>query len=120
MVIIDHQSINWPAGDRTAQAPVSAAQSVLVRLARKTTATPGFWDDAVALVFSVDVSTDGGVSWRPAFGGTSEGGIVLGRDGNELVETVFGGDIPATANRVRAHLDITGGTLRSEITVEVF
>lgn len=118
-ILIDHQPVSLPAGTRTAEAVVAGGQTILVRVARKTSATPTFWADAVSFALNVEVSADGGASWREACGFAAGGGIVEDiKTGNELAESRVSCGLPAGTNRVRVTLEIVGGTLVSQLTVE--
>ena len=117
-VLIDHQSINFPPGTRTAEAAVAGGQEILVRVARQTTATPTFWGPAVSLSVNIEVSVDGGATWAPTCGMTALGGITPSRTGGESPESVVGCRFPAGTNRARVTVVIAGGTLVSQLTVE--
>lgn len=117
-VLIDHQAISLPAGTRTAEAAVSGGQRIACHIARQTTATPTFWSAGVSISLDIEVSYDGGATWRDACGFTADGGIVGGKNGGEATESAVTCDLPAGVNRARVTLVITGGTLVSQLTVE--
>lgn len=117
-VLIDHQPISFAPSTRTAEAAVAGGQSILVRLARKTTATPTLWADGVSISVQIEVSSDNGVTWRPVCGMTSDGGIVPGKGGGEATESRIECAFQESVNRARVTVVITGGTFVSLLTVE--
>lgn len=122
-VLIDHVPINRNPG--TYQYAIATAQSgrVTIRLARKTTANPGYWDDLVEVAVVCEISLDAGVNWGGAFAITARGGIAYGyaNEGDtppELAETTVSCDVPPGVNRLRITLIVSGARLVSELTVE--
>jgi hypothetical protein len=121
-LLIDHQSINVQAGTRDF-GPVVIPDSltkVTITLARMTTATPTFWAPGVSMSLDAEVSFDGGATWRDLFGWADAGGITQSRTGGELANDVSSTVLPPGAGRrIRFHLVVAGGTLVSQLTVEV-
>lgn len=118
-IILDHSPLTLPAGSREAQAALPGTDRIIIlRFARRMTATPTLWAPGVTFALAVDISSDGGSTWWTSAGMTAEGGIVQAKNGGELAESRLTCGIPASANRVRVALDITGGTLVTELTVE--
>jgi hypothetical protein len=118
MVLIDHQPISFPPGTRQAEAAVAGGQAIMIRLARKTTATPTLWADGVTLQVDVEVSSDAGASWRHACGGGFVGGILPGRGEAEASESRLTCTFQEDVNRTRVTVTIAGGQLNSLLTVE--
>jgi hypothetical protein len=114
---IDHQPINLAPGVYDFQANLDPG-TIIVRLARQTTATPQFWAEGVEIDMQVELSDDNGQSWYSFVAFTSTGGIVIVRDGAEAAETWLQTTLPPTVTRTRLTLTITGGTLVSELTLE--
>ena len=121
-LLIDHQSINVPAGSRDfgpATIPDGLTQ-VTLRLARRTTATPTFWAPGVTVDLKSWGSLDGGTTWQQWLGFGAPGGILIKRDGSETVESWVSCPLPpGGARRIRLTAIVTGGTLVSQLTVEV-
>lgn len=119
-LLIDHQPITHPAGSYQYTVNLNRVQSSTIRIAltRKTTATPGFWDDAVSVLVGVELSFDNGqswVEWLPSFG--APGGVVVIK-GEEATETSCYVPMPPNGDRARLNVSVTGGVLVSELTVE--
>ena len=118
-VLIDHQSISVNPGTRVFERATSPG-TVLVRLARQTTARLGLWVAGVHVEIWSEWSADGGTTWRDLCGAGADGGIVVdGRTGLEIPETRFQCEFPPAANRVRLTATVSGARLTSEITLEV-
>ena len=125
-LLIDHEAINVPAGTRDfgpATIPDGLTQ-VTLRLARRTTATPTFWAAAVRVALRSWCSLDGGATWMQWLGwgegnGGEAGGIYTGILG-EMPESTVRSALPAGAGRqIKLSATVTGGTLVSQLTVEV-
>jgi len=121
-LLIDHQAISVAPGSRDfvpATIP-DALTKVTITLARMTTATPTFWAAGVTMSLDAEMSFDGGVTWRDLFGWADSGGIMPSRTGGELANDVSSTVLPpGTGRRIRFHLVVAGGTLVSQLTVEV-
>lgn len=117
-LLIDHQPVSVNPGTRQFQAAVDAPGTLVVRLARQTTATPTLWDAAVEVAFNVEWSEDGGATWRDLGGFTASGGIATHPASGELVETVMVCPFPPTTDRVRATATVSGGRLDTVLTIE--
>jgi len=120
-LLIDHQSINVPAGSRDfgpATIPDGLTQ-VSLRLARQTTATPTFWAAGVGVKLDSWCSVDGGVTWLQWLGFTGVGGIIFRDVGIEATESWCSSLLPAGVNRqMKLTLVVTGARLTTELTVE--
>ena len=120
-LILDHQPVTFPEGSRVI-GPVNIPNfrtRLVLRLARRTTATPTFWADGVNVSLQSDVSFDKGQTWVQWVGFTAPGGIMTGRNG-EIPESVVVCQVPSALNRrIRLNVTVTGGTLISEVTTEV-
>lgn len=117
-ILIDHQPISVSPGTRTFETSVDQPGSLVVRLARKTTATPTLWADGVIIALDVEWSEDGGATWRDLGGFAAEGGIVPAKEGGEAVESSMDCPFPPSTDRVRATATVTGGRLDSILTIE--
>lgn len=117
-ILIDHQPISVNPGSRTFETNVDQPGSLVLRLARKTTATPTLWADGVGVSISVEWSEDGGATWRDLGGFAAEGGIVPAKEGGEAAESYMECPFPDTTNRVRATATISGAQLVSVLTIE--
>jgi hypothetical protein len=121
-LLIDHQSINVPVGSRDfgpVTIPDGLAQ-VTLRLARMTTATPTLWAAGVSVDLKSWCSLDGGATWLQWLGFGSSGGIHVKRDSTEALESTVTSMLPTGANRrMKLTATVTGGTLVSQLTVEV-
>jgi len=121
-LLIDHQSINVPAGSRDfgpATIP-DGLTKVTLRMARRTTATPTLWAAGVTVDLKSWCSLDGGVTWLQWLGFGAPGGILIKRDGTDTVESWVSSALPAgTSRRIKLTATVTGGTLVSQLTVEV-
>ena len=121
-LLIDHQSINVPAGSRDfgpATIP-DGLTKVTLRMARRTTATPTLWAVGVTVDLKSWCSLDGGVTWLQWLGFGAPGGILIKRDGTDTVESWVSSALPAgTSRRIKLTATVTGGTLVSQLTVEV-
>lgn len=116
-ILINAQPLSINPGTREFEHAIDAPGVLEVRLARKTTATPTLWDDGVSLGMRLDVSLDGGQTWRGLVSITSEGGIAPGRLGGEAEYTFIRCPFPDAANRARLRVTVTGGTLVSLLTL---
>lgn len=97
--------------------------SILFNVQRCTTATPTVWpSSSTKLTITPEVSTDGGVSWIEAGRTTNEGGIQTFK-GSELTFSRSGGGLPAEVGGVtrkyRVTTDVTGGPIRTSMSVDV-
>ena len=121
-LLIDHQSINVPAGSRDF-GPVTIPDGltrVTLKLARRTTATPTLWAAGVTVDLKSWCSLDGGMTWIQWGGFGGVGGIHIKRDSAESVESTGGGSLPiGSSRRIKLTLTVSGGTLVSLLTVEV-
>lgn len=121
--LIDHMSITLATGSRTfgpALIP-NGLTGITLRIARCTTATPLIWPlEATRLTADLEVSTDGGQTYRHVCGITTGGGIAQGKQG-EVVENVLTClPLPAGSDRrVRVRTTVESGPLVSTLTVEV-
>jgi hypothetical protein len=118
LVLIDHQPISVNPGTRSFEAAVDQPGSLVVRLARKTTATPTLWADGVSVSLVVEWSTDAGASWRDLGGFNADGGIAFLISGGEAPETVMQCPFPDATNRIRATATVSGARLESVLTIE--
>lgn len=121
-LLIDHQSINVPAGSRDfgpATIP-DGLTKVTLKLARRTTAAPTLWAAGVTVDLKSWCSLDDGVTWLQWLGFGAPGGILIKRDSTETVESWVSSSLPAgTSRRIKLTATVTGGTLVSQLTVEV-
>jgi len=121
-LLIDHKSINVPVGERDF-GPVTIPDGLLkvtLRLARRTTAAPTLWAAGVTVKLDSWCSLDGGVTWLQWLGFGAPGGIHVKGDGNEAVESTVTSELPAGIGRqMKLTATVTGGTLVSQLTVEV-
>lgn len=117
MKAIDGQAINLNPGTYSFEAAITSGLLV-ARLARQTTATPTLWAAGVSVLLDLDVSSDGGSSWRNLGGFGADGGITINKLGQEATESAFSATMPARTNRMKATVTITGGRLVSSLTVE--
>jgi len=118
-VLIDHFPISVPPGTRSLEAAVDQPGHLILRLARKTTASPSLWDDAVLVAFNAEWSADGGATWRDLGGFETLGGIAYNpKTGEEATETVMECPFPEETDRVRVTATVSGGTLASQVTIE--
>lgn len=122
-VLINHMPITLATGSQTF-GPVlvpDGLTSITLRLARNTTATPLIWPlEATRITADMEISTDGGITYRHVCGVTAGGGLVQGKQG-EATETVLTClPLPAgSGRRVRVPTTVVSGPLVSELTVEV-
>jgi hypothetical protein len=120
-ILVDHQPITLPVGRQVVgPQPIPGGSSFVIRLARQTTATPGFWPASVTInELLIESSANGGATWGVSCGGTViVGGIALTRGGVEVTESVWRCGFASNATHVRLTLDIGGGPLVSQVTVE--
>jgi hypothetical protein len=121
-LLIDHQAISVPAGSRDfgpATIP-DGLTKVTLRLARRTTATPTLWATGVAVQLDSWCSLDGGATWLQWLGFGAPGGIHVKGDSTEATESSVTGALPSGASRrIKLTATVTGGTLVSNLTVEV-
>ena len=126
-LLIDHQAISVPAGTRDF-GPVAVPDGltrVTLTLARRTAAAPTLWATAVQVTLRSWCSLDGGGTWIQWLGfgeggGGQAGGIYVGRGGAELAESSVSAPLPPGAGRqMKLTAIVTGGTLVSQLTVEV-
>lgn len=122
-IIINHMSITLRNGARTfgpALIP-DGLSSITLRLARSTTLTPLFWPlAATRIIVDMEISTDGGTTFRDACGMSAVGGIAFHREGEATESVVMCQPLPAgVARQVRVLTTVTDGPLVSELTVEV-
>jgi hypothetical protein len=96
-------------------------ESYIFTIQRCTSADPTIWPSSgVHIEFRQEISEDDGQTWRGFGGFGDEGGIRLGRDGNEQQETLISGPFPRGDRiRVRGNITISGGVLRSFASVVV-
>lgn len=107
--------------------PVNVADNVTsvdISIARCTTSTPTIWPNAsTVLDILPEVSVDAGVTWVESGRSISPGGISFGKGGVEAPFSISGGSLPPAVNGItrqyRCTFAITGGPLRSSVTVEV-
>lgn len=107
--------------------PVNVADNVTsvdISIQRCTTATPAIWPNVTTvLAITPEVSTDAGETWGEAGASVSPGGISFGKGGLEAPFSISGGSLPAAVNGItrqyRCTFVITGGPLRSAVTIEV-
>jgi hypothetical protein len=121
-LLIDHQSVNFLPGVRNygpVAVPDGLSGEVTMVLARKTTATPTYWDAGVDISLMSWTSLDGGATWQTWLGFASTGGLIIStRDGSEAAESSASRVIPAgTGRQLKLTLTVTGGRLRSALTV---
>lgn len=123
-VLFDHIPITRTVGstlEGPATVPASAVE-VILRLARQTTAEPGFWASGVGVSFQSEIDFDNAGTWEWQGGGfTGTGGIHINRLGAETVESMVRFTLPPAngqTRRIRLPLTITGATLVTEVTVE--
>jgi len=121
-LLIDHQSVNFLPGVRNygpVVVPDGLSGEVTMVLARKTTATPTYWDAGVDISLMSWTSLDGGATWQTWLGFASTGGLIIStRDGSEAAESSASRVIPAgTGRQLKLTLTVTGGRLRSALTV---
>lgn len=98
--------------------------SVDISIARCTALTPNIWPNTSTVLDCLpEVSTDGGLTWTEAGHSISPGGISPAKGGGEAPFTVAGGSLPPAVNGItrkyQCTFAITGGPLRSSVTVEV-
>ena len=118
-MLIDHFPISVAPGSRSLDAAIDSPGTIIVRLARQTTATPTLWSAAVLVSFQVEWSEDDGITYRDLCGFASYGGIAHNpKDGTEAVETTQRCPFPDPTNHVRVTVSVSGGTLVSEVTIE--
>lgn len=121
-LLIDHQAISINVGSRNF-GPVNVPDgltTVTLRLARRTTAAPTLWAPGVTVQLDSWCSLDGGVTWLQWLGFGAPGGIHVKGDGNEAVESTVTSKLPAGIGRqMKLTATVTGGTLVSQLTVEV-
>jgi len=121
-LFIDHQSVNFLPGVRNygpVVVPDGLSGEVTMVLARKTTATPTYWDAGVGINLMSWISIDGGATWATWLGFTNTGGIIISaRDGSEAAESGVSRVLPDGVGRqLKLTLTVTGGRLRSALTV---
>lgn len=97
--------------------------SVLISIARCTTAAPTIWPNAsTILTITPEVSVDGGQTWIESGKSVSPGGVLVIQH-VELANSISGGSLAAAVNGItrqyRCTVDIANGPLRSSATVEV-
>lgn len=113
---------NFPSGTHNIPSRLipDGENTVTLELSRCTAATPTVWPSAsVKIQFSVEASFDNGVTWVKAGGLTAEGGIKTNISGQEITKTTVRVVWPPGAGRrMRATAVITGGTLRTAISIE--
>ena len=121
--IINNQAISVPVGTQQLAAVnvTDGVNTVTASLARDTSGTPTLWTSASTTVqLDVEISFDGGSTWKYAFGCGSKGGILLDRGGGQSTATTVTYVIPAAAGRkMRATFTVAGSTLTSTLTVTV-
>lgn len=121
-VLIDHAPIEIGEGE-TIFGPANMPNGLhrtMVRFSRQTTATPQFWPEGITLTIMVQNSLDGGTTWLDVCGFTAEGGILPGKSGGEATESRCEGNFHVgTGRRGRVVANVSGGTLVSEVTLEV-
>ena len=94
---------------------------ISLKLARQTTLTPLFWPlEATRITADMEVSLDGGATFRHVCGITAGGGIVIGKQGEAMHNILTCEPLPSgTSRRLRVVSTVTNGPLVSELTVEV-
>jgi len=121
-LLIDHQAISVASGSRDF-GPVTIPDGltrVTLRLARRTTATPTLWAAGVSVRLESSCSLDGGVTWIGWLGFLAVGGIHVKKDSTELPESSVTSELPrGTSRQIRLTTIVSGGTLVSQLTVEV-
>lgn len=90
-----------------------------VELIRCTTATPTIWPNQSTQFEAVmELSMDGGATWGLAGRVTGVGGIFVNKLGIEAPVTAFGAGIaPGVGRLIRGTASITGGPLRTQVSV---
>lgn len=121
---IDLPLADYPNGTRATnfRAIPDDATRISVEVARCTTADPTIWPNASThLDLSIDLSTDGGLTFLRATSGGIAGGIQPGLHGGEAAVTriTMSGIPPGTGRSVRLSGTISGGPLRTQGTVEI-
>jgi len=97
-----------------------SASELYFEFARCTSATPSIWpNETTRLQMDFEGSTDG-ITWFPAGGFSSIGGIITRFNGVEVPLTTIRLPLPKLAGRlIRATIQITGGPLRTEGSIEL-
>lgn len=113
---------NYPTGSRSfGPAPIGdAITEINLRVQRCTSADPTIWPLlGTVLTLQAELLVNG--QWVSYGSGTSNGGIALAKDGvTEVPFSLFGGFLPVASGRqIRGTVSITGGPLRTEVSVEV-
>ncbi len=111
---------DWPSG-RTTSPEVSLINGVKVvefQIARTTPTTPLYWTSPLTIVrVDLEASFDGGVTWEYAAGLTAEGGPKFDMEGRPGAFTSIRVPYPGRNARLRAHVEVTNGPMRTLITV---
>lgn len=121
-VLVNHSPLTIAVG-AMAFGPVVVPNSLTtldIRLARFTTATPLFWPlDTTTIAVSVEMSYDGGQTFRLLCGMTVAGGLATEKDGSEAAETTLHFTAQRQPNRrLRLDMEVKGSVLVSELTIE--
>lgn len=93
---------------------------VTIELTRCTTATPTVWpSSSVKIQFDIEASFDNEAIWIKAGSFTAEGGIKKNLAGQEIPKTTITVVWPpGTGRKMQATAVITGGTLRTAVSIE--
>jgi hypothetical protein len=119
---IDALPINLASGTLTPPdvAIQNQVTTVIMKLARATTATPSFWaDPATEIAGNVYLSTDNGASFLHIVGFSAPGGVIVSR-GAEVPFTIVSCPLNSTGpqRRLKVDVTVTNGPLISELTLE--
>jgi hypothetical protein len=119
MALTDIFTFNFNnAVEQTRQIPVTTVPVGITVL--QAAITRGSLDPAIVLAWSIEVSRDGGTTWRPWGAAGTTGGNVFNKDGSLATESYFTLflETPADAQtRVRGSLTNTGARMTTTITI---
>lgn len=113
---------NYPKGSR--QTPSIAipddVNEIFFEFARCTDIDPSIWSNAIAKIYyDQEISFDGGVTWVAGGGFSSNGGILIGPDGNPMPLSWFVVPLAAGVNRfIRATVKIDGAPIKTQGAIE--
>lgn len=90
-----------------------------VELTRCTAATQNIWpNESTKFDCIMELSVDGGATWVVAGGMTAIGGVYVNKNGIESQVSDFSVTVsPGVSRRVRGTVTITGGPLRTEVSI---